>query len=165
MTMIERSLYPRMGMALLALIGLIDSIYLSLSRLKLSGLACPVGGGCETVQNHAWSTIPPESGIAIAYIGVAGYALMFMLSMFALHRDTLGPLPLPAALLTIGMIAVAFGIYLISVQAFVIHAYCFWCVLSGIFGLSFALCAFLDWRAWRAGMSRLQVGALQRSDA
>ncbi len=163
--MLERSLYPRMVAALVALVGLLDSVYLSMSRLKLSNLGCPVGGGCDTVQNHPWSSIPPESGIPIAYIGLVGYALMFLLSMLALHRDYIGSVALPVALLVVGMGAVAMGLYLMSVQVFVINALCFWCVLSGIFGLLFAGAALLDWRSWSSKRTKgLALGTLKHSD-
>ena len=90
---------------------------------------------------------------------------MFILSMVALHRDTIGPIPVPGALLAIGVVAVAFGVYLFSVQAFIIHAYCFWCVLSGLFGISFAALAFLDWRAWRIRQAPVRVSTLQHSES
>lgn len=164
--MAERSPYPRMAAALLALIGLLDSIYLSLSRLNLSDLSCPIGGGCDTVQAHAWSTIPPGTGIPISYIGVGGYFLMFVLSLLALHTDTIGSMSLPPILLAIGVFAVVMGVSLTGVQIFVIEALCFWCVMSAVLGLLFSTAAFLDWRAWRTHHASSSVHRLhhQHSD-
>ncbi|NJP04245.1 MAG: vitamin K epoxide reductase family protein [Chloroflexaceae bacterium] len=156
--MVERSLYPRMVGAVLALISMFNAGYLQLSRMKMSDLVCPVGGGCETVQISPWSTIPPGSGIPISLIGLLGSTLLFVLLLRALQTDSLGPLPLPPTLLLISSIGVCFSLYLTVVQLFVIQAVCFWCALSALLELGMLGAIVLDWRAWRRGRGAIQTG-------
>lgn len=149
----ERSLFPRMGITLLALLGLIDSAYLTLTRFfPAVDLACPLtGGGCETVQMSPWSTLPPGGGIPIAVLGIIGYILLFALGMTALQIERVGRVALPMALLLVASAGFAFAIYLTSIQLFVIGTICFWCMLSALMMVSIWIAALIDWRMWRGG--------------
>jgi uncharacterized membrane protein len=145
-----RSLYPRMVATLVALLGLFDALYLALSRFfPATPLVCPTGGGCAMVQESPWSTFPPGDGVPVAFIGVAGYAVLFVLGMVALQTDRLGRVALPPLLLGISSAGVLFSIYLVALQFFIIQAICFWCTLSALLQLLIWLAAFFDWRAWR----------------
>ncbi len=145
----ERVRYPRMALVLFALFGLFDSVYLSLTRLQSQGLVCPAGGGCDVVQESRWSTLPPGNGLPVAYIGVVGYLVLFILGMIALHTDTIGPFPAPLVLLSLSSVGVCFSIYLVSIQLFAVKAICFWCMLSALFEVSIWVAALVDWFAWR----------------
>lgn len=148
--MLERSLYPRMAAALLALLGIIDSAYLSISRLlPSSALVCVAGDGCQTVQQSIWSLLPPGSGIPVAYIGLGGYTLLFGVSMAALQTDRIGRLALPELLVLLASGGLLFSIYLTIVQIAVIGSLCFWCVLSALTQLGIWIATIIDWRAWR----------------
>lgn len=143
----ERSPYPRMAAALLALLGLLDALYLSIERLTSDGFAfCPTGGGCETVQNSAYSTI---LGVPVAFIGVAGYLALLAVALLALSRDDLAGIPLPTLLLALASIGVLTALYLSYLQLFIIHAICFWCATSALLELGIWAAALLDWRRFR----------------
>lgn len=149
--MSERSLLPRMAAAMLALVGLIDSTYLTIHHYRPSiSLVCPVGGGCETVQTSMWSMFPPGSnGIPVALMGVIGYSVLLLLALLSLQRDRIGPIAVPSALLLVASGGLAFSFYLTFLQLFVIQAICFWCVISALCELGIWTAALINWRAWR----------------
>lgn len=155
----HRSPYPRMVVTFFALLGLFDSIYLSLSRVQSVTMACPIGGGCDIVQASAWSTFPPGTGVPVAFMGVAGYLALFVLGMLSLQRDRVGTLALPLLLLLLSSGGFAFSIYLFSVQLFLIGSLCFWCTLSAIFEAIIWTAALVDWRAWKKSNRVVKVQA------
>lgn len=145
----QRSLVPRMLITLLALIGFLDSLYLSLSRLKPDNpLACPVGGGCETVQSSVWSTLPPGDGVPVAFIGVVGYLVIVVLGMLALQTDMVGTFAVPTVLLVVTSFGLLFSLYLVVLQIVIVKALCFWCMMSAMIELSLWVMALVDWRMW-----------------
>jgi len=119
----------RMGMAALSLVGLFVSIYLALHRLGVIGtLACGVDGGCSTVQSSSYATF---AGVPVPFLGVAGYLVLFVvafrgISAMGTDRRT------SMLLLALSAVAFAFSLYLTALEAFVIHAWCRWCVVSAI---------------------------------
>ncbi|NJN66257.1 MAG: vitamin K epoxide reductase family protein [Chloroflexaceae bacterium] len=148
----NRSLLPRMGIVLLALFGLFDSLYLSLSTLRPEDpMYCPVGGSCTAVQDSPWSRLPPgEGGLPVAFIGVGGYLVLFLLGMIMLQTDMVGGrLSLPPTLLVVSSAGALFSLYLIAIQVFVIHSICFWCALSALFQWSIWGLTLFDWSVWR----------------
>lgn len=146
----DRSFYPRMATALLALLGLLDSAYLTLNRYQERiDLVCPVGGGCETVQMSRWSTFPPGDGVPVALIGLLGYTTLLVLAFIALQYDRIGKLPVPLLLLVLASGGVLFSLYLTVLQFFVIRAICFWCITSALLELGIFGVVLIDWRAWR----------------
>lgn len=145
----ERPLYPHMLIVLLALAGMFDAAYLSLSRLQSRSVACVVGNGCDIVQASVWSTLPPGNGIPVAFIGVAGYLVLAALGMAALQKDRLGPLSIPPVLLAVSSVGVLSSAFLMYIQFFVIGSICFWCTMSAGFQVIIWLAALYDWRTWR----------------
>jgi uncharacterized membrane protein len=117
----EREL--RVLLAVLALIGLLISAYLT--WVHLSGTA-PVciggGGGCEAVQSSRYSKV---MGIPVAVLGLLAYAVLLGT---ALVRDE------KAALLGlfIALVGTLYSAYLTYLELFVIQAICQWCVASAI---------------------------------
>ena len=104
----EHSPYPRMAAALSSLLGLLDAAYLALERVTGGPIACPVGGGCETVQSSAYALL---FGVPVAFIGVAGYALLLVVAVLSLQAYNLGGISLDALLLALASIALLAGIY------------------------------------------------------
>lgn len=119
---------------MLSLLGLIVSSFL-LYEYNLSGpVFCPVGGGCDIVRASAYSHI---LGIPIPVLGIIFYLVMATLAVVHTHE-------LPKKLvrklqLLIGIAGVGFGVYLTFLEAFVIKAVCFWCLLSFIISLAILL--------------------------
>jgi uncharacterized membrane protein len=148
-----------MTMALLAMVGLMDAIYLQLARYQTSSMACPVtGDGCTTVRDSAWSVFPPAflgvPSIPISLLGIAGYVLLLAVPLMALYRDQVAGLSLPLVQVVLGSVGFGVVVYLVSVQAFAVQAYCFWCLLSSLITTAIWLLALYDWRQQRSGDAR-----------
>lgn len=131
----------RMWAALLSLVGLFVSAYLYLYKIgRIGTLACG-SGGCETVQLSPWSRV---LGVEVSLIGVVGYALLLVVALVALQSDSSpGPMRLFAALAAGGVL---FTAYLTSLELFVIHAICRWCVGSAVIIVSLLIVALLERR-------------------
>ncbi len=145
-----RAQLARMAIALLALLGLLDSLYLTLNRYQSRiGLICPVGGGCETVQESIWSTVPPGGGVPVALIGLVGYSVILLLALAGLQRDTIGPVAVAPALLLLASGGMLFSVYLTAIQLWVLRTLCFWCIISALLELGIFAAAIVGWIEWR----------------
>ena len=109
--------------AVVALVGLVDSIYLTVHHLTAEPVPCSIVTGCETVLTSSYAEI---WGIPTAAFGAAAYFAAFALAVlaafgnFAMWR-LFGWLTLAMA---------AFTLWLIYLQAYVIGAFCQFCLLS-----------------------------------
>jgi len=133
----------RQTIALLAVIGLFISLYLSLYKVGLIGTLQCGTGSCELVQTSRWAVI---LGIPVAFYGVAGYAMLLGVALVGLQPRFLtrrGPAVLLAVLSTIGWV---FTLYLTYVELFEIHAICRWCVGSAVIITAIWITALLGWR-------------------
>jgi uncharacterized membrane protein len=144
----EHSPYPRMAAALLSLLGLLDAAYLALERVTGGPIACPVGGGCETVQSSAYALF---FGVPVAFIGVAGYALLLVVAILSLQAYNLSGISLDTLLLALASIALLAGIYFMYLQVAVIGAICFWCAMAALLDLLIWLAALVNWQLSRQG--------------
>jgi len=133
----------RMAIAVLSLVGLFVAFYLTAHAFGWTGpLKCGIGE-CETVQASKWSHLGP---VPVALVGLLGYVALLVLSVVGLQpgrRDSRG----------IGMLLLlgsAFGLlfsgWLTWLEAFVIHAWCQWCVTSAILILLIFLAALPELR-------------------
>ena len=84
---------------------------------------------CDIVNRSEYSTI---AGIPVAAIGVAGYAVLFVLSTFRRSRPESVNLLLAASLAGLG-----FALYLTFIEAYALETWCILCVSS--LGLIFAI--------------------------
>jgi uncharacterized membrane protein len=109
----------RLTIALLAAAGVAIAAYLSYSRATDTALICPTSG-CGKVQQSSYSEL---AGIPVAYLGVAGYALILATT----QGKSMRALTATAALTLAGA---GFALYLLALQLFVIDAVCTWCVTS-----------------------------------
>jgi uncharacterized membrane protein len=118
-----------MGVAGLSLAGLFVSVYLYLYKIgKIGTLACG-SGACETVQ------LSPQSrflGVEVSLIGIGGYATLLVLALLALQPRFAGPAWPSRLLMLLSGGAVLFTGYLTSLELFVIHAICRYCVVSAV---------------------------------
>ncbi|MDE2188303.1 MAG: vitamin K epoxide reductase family protein [Patescibacteria group bacterium] len=110
-------------LAILALIGFCDSAYLSAEHFLGAIPPCTLQG-CETVLSSGYSVI---FGIPIALMGALYYfALLIMYLLYFEARD-IRALNFAMHLSVLGLIC---DIWFVSAQAFVIHAWCQYCLLS-----------------------------------
>jgi uncharacterized membrane protein len=96
--------------------------YLTWAHYGSGLVACPIGGGCETVQESEYAEV---AGIPVALLGLGAYAIV--LGLVAWDTPTAR---LAAA--TIALVGLLFSAYLLVVQAFVIEAFCVWCLANDV---------------------------------
>jgi uncharacterized membrane protein len=108
--------------ALVALTGVAVAGYLTWIHYRGGSALCPVGGGCETVQESDYSAI---AGIPVSLLGLAAYVVVLGLLVWDSPTARLAA----AALALTGLL---FSAYLLLVQAFVIEAFCIWCVVNDV---------------------------------
>jgi uncharacterized membrane protein len=117
-----------MAAALLSLGGFFISLYLWLWKLGVVGqLACGAGGECEVVQNSSYAVI---LGLPVAAYGVFGYLALFAVSLAGLQPRWQNRREPTLLLLALAAAGVAFTAYLTYLEAFVIRAWCRWCLGS-----------------------------------
>ena len=119
----------RMGIALLALLGLLVAGYLALYKFGLLGtIQCTIGG-CEKVQTSQWATF---LGLPVAAWGVGAYAVILVLALLGLQPRWVQSRGVALALFGLALVGVAFSAWLTYLEAAVIHAWCQWCVISAV---------------------------------
>src|SRR5437899_11242689 len=103
----------RQTIAVLAVIGLFISLYLSLYKVGLIGTLQCGTGSCELVQTSRWAVI---LGIPVAFYGVAGYAMLRGVELLRVHPRFLtrrGPAVLLAVLSTIEWVFTRYPTYFV----------------------------------------------------
>lgn len=143
-----RSPLLRMVIAALALVGVFISVYLLLHRLGIVGTLVCGTGGCETVQTSKYATFV---GIPVPALGVVGYGLIFLLALVGSSPGRVDDPWVGTALLVLAALALVFTAYLNALEAFVIHAWCRWCLGSAAIVALIFLLALADFRGWRQG--------------
>lgn len=112
----------RVALAVVALAGLGLAAYLTYIRFSGDELACPVGGSCATVQSSQYSEL---AGIPVPVLGLLGYAGLLLAAALP------GP-PGRALGLFTAVVAFGFSAWLTAVEAFILEAWCAWCVASAV---------------------------------
>lgn len=116
---------------ILAILGFFDSSYLTLTHYKNIAPPCEIAKGCETVLTSQFSTI---AGIPVALVG----AIYFLFLIFVILQSSW----LFKYFKLFAFLGVLASLYFFYTQAFILHAFCQYCLLSeviilGIFILSF----------------------------
>jgi uncharacterized membrane protein len=112
------------GAAMLAsLIGLADSMYLAVQHLAGRSVRCTVTTGCSAVLGSHYATF---AGVPTAAFGAMAYFVAFSFATcaaFGYERARSG-----LALIVVPMLITT--VWLLYLQAFVLHAFCDYCLLS-----------------------------------
>jgi uncharacterized membrane protein len=122
--------YPLM--ALVSLVGLFDSLYLTVHHFRGDQLQCTVTGGCEEVLTSAYATVGP---VPLAALGAAAYFAVFCLALLVCF----GYARLRTHLLGLVVLMSLMTGYLLYVQAFVLKHFCQYCLLSAAVTISLLL--------------------------
>lgn len=119
--------------AVVSLVGLADAIYLAVEHVAGRSVKCTIVSGCSEVLSSQYAAV---SGIPLAFVGAVAYFVVFSLG-------TLGAFGYKGAarLLTfvVGLMFIT-SLWLIYLQAFVIKAFCQFCLLSAL--VTFVLTGF-----------------------
>src|SRR5205823_11802065 len=79
--------------AILAFIGMVDALYLSIKR-NAGPIPCHVTRGCTNVLTSKYSEI---AGIPLSWVGLAFYVTIFSLAVFKILEDPEHPITKPLA--------------------------------------------------------------------
>lgn len=140
-------LSPRLLIPALAVVGILDSLYLSYVKIAHAKPFCAGLGDCDTVNSSPYSVF---LGVPIAYLGVLMYATLFVLSYWGPRLPE--PLATYAPLLVMAMAfgGVLYSAYLTYLELYVIEAICIYCVISAVvITLIFLSSLWLYWRDQR----------------
>ncbi len=135
----RRSLLWDGAVALVALVGLIDSGYLTTEHLagRIGNVPCMVTTDCNAVLMSSYATLPGD--IPLAALGALAYFAAFSLAtLAAFGYDSARSLLLPLVLTMF-----AASLWLIYVQAFVLEAFCSYCLLSAAVSTTLTLLVLL----------------------
>jgi uncharacterized membrane protein len=131
--------------AIVAVIGLADSGYLTVKHLRGDYVRCD--SDCSAVLGSKYADINgvPIAGIgAVAYFAVLTAAVLAALG-YAKARHVVALLAIPMALISL---------WLIYLQAFIIHSFCKYCLLSAAACITLAVLVLTEWLL----RDRAQVG-------
>ena len=127
----------------LSLLGLFDALYLLwVYTLPSRPMVC-LGSGCDTVRASSYAH---PFGVPMPALGVASYVV---LALLILAEDLVEARLARACQVAVAGISGAgflFSIYLTSLEAFVIHAWCAWCVTSALVVTSIFVLSLFDLR-------------------
>src|SRR5205085_5030677 len=105
------------AIALLAFIGMVDALYLSIKR-NAGPIPCHITRGCTDVLTSKYSEV---AGIPLSWIGLAFYLAILSLAVFKIFEDPDQPLTRPLALIFYltgaGLVVSAL---LVGIQAFIL---------------------------------------------
>ncbi len=123
--------------AAVALIGLADSIYLTIHHYTGEKVPCSVVEGCEQVLTSSYAEV---AGYPLAAFGAIAYFVAFSLAILAAFGNRLmwTVFTVQVFLMTI------FTIWLFYLQASVIGAFCQFCLLSAATTLSLFFIALIS---------------------
>jgi uncharacterized membrane protein len=129
--------WPYLIAALVSLIGLGDAIYLTVQHITGASLRCTIISGCSEVLSSPYAQVGP---VPLAAVGAAAYFVVFSLAILAAFGY-----PLVKLLLKI-LLALMFlmTLWLLYLQAFVIHHFCQYCLLSAAVTTVLTLIVFLS---------------------
>lgn len=118
--------------AMIALFGLADGIYLTVEHVTGRTAQCIASSGCQDVLSSKYAAMGP---VPLAAVGALAYFTAFSLALLA----AFGYAKCRAlfALLVGGMFAIT--LWLLYLQAYVLHAFCDYCLFSA--GVTTALTA------------------------
>lgn len=130
--------YAPHAFLVLGALGFLDASYLSILHYNGIGAQCFLVEGCDQVLGSPYATI---AGIPTALFGVLYYAAIFILAFLYFENRSTRLLSFVAYGTAVGFL-VSLG--LLYLQAFVLHAFCFYCLVSALIStLLFSLGTFV----------------------
>ena len=109
--------------AVVSLLGLGDALYLTVEHVTGQSVRCTIVAGCSEVLSSQYAVV---AGVPLAMIGAAAYFAVFSLATLAAFRYRAAARLLAPLVLLMFLVS----LWLIYLQAFVIHAFCQFCLFS-----------------------------------
>ncbi len=114
------------GITLVGFTGFLDSVYLTAKRFVGGPIPCFVFTGCDTVAQSPYALL---FGVPLSVIGMFYYLSVILLVVFYFGTKQQIAMKVFSLLSVVGFLA---SVYFIYLQAFVIKAFCFYCILSAV---------------------------------
>jgi uncharacterized membrane protein len=111
--------------AIVALVGLADATYLTVKHFTDGIVPCSIIAGCETVLTSRYAEF---GGIPLAAFGAAAYFVAFALALLAAFGNRVTWTLFGVQVIFMSL----FTLWLLYLQAYVIGAFCQFCLLSAI---------------------------------
>lgn len=132
-----------MIIAALALVGAFIAAYLTLYKVGAIGeLTCSIGS-CSTVQSSKWARF---LGLPVAAWGLGFYLSVFAVAIAGLQDRFIDSRPISLFLVASSGVGTLFSLWLTYLEAFVIRAWCQWCVVSALIVVGIFIASVLDLR-------------------
>jgi uncharacterized membrane protein len=112
----------------LAIIGLVDTIYLSYVKIAHAEVFCGTSRACDTVNTSQYSMI---GGIPIAYLGLAAYLVILLLLLMEPRGDFWRQYS-PVIVFGMTLAGTLYSFYLTYVEIAVLRAICPYCVVNAV---------------------------------
>lgn len=125
-----KTLYRTLTIQIAALVGLVDALYLFAHRISGEPLSCGASGGCNIVAASPHSVL---FGIPLSLLGVIfyfGIIVLLFVRTHALRTYLEKVIPYHTALKIYATAGLLSSVYFTYLQAFVINAWCRYCLLS-----------------------------------
>lgn len=124
-----------------ALAGL--GVALTIHDTKRSGkqLVCPTGSDCNAVVNSRYSKF---FGISLEYWGMGYFTLISLAYLALIFMPELFTPGIMFALVVLSLCAGLFSVYLLFVQAFLLHQWCIWCILTAMLSMMIAVTSLIS---------------------
>ena len=131
----------RVALLLLSLLGIGISVYLV--YIHYTGLqpACVPGMECETVLTSKYAQM---WGIPVSLMGMLLYTGLFVSSLWLIIKRTQHKGLAAIGHYTLSLSGTIFSLYLLYLEAFVIHDYCTWCLASLAVMLITLICSLVN---------------------
>ena len=121
---------------IIAILGLVDSGYLTIKHLQGAYIRC--GDECSAVLGSVYAD--GIAGVPLAGFGAIAYLTVIVAAIFAARGSTIGRRILGVMA---GIMAFV-SLWLIYLQAFVIHAFCKFCLASAAASFTLAILVLIE---------------------
>src|SRR5262249_47071050 len=113
--------------ALFSFIGMIDALYLSMKR-NAGPIPCHITHGCTDVLTSKYSAV---LGVPLSWLGLAFYLTIFSMAVLKVFEDESNPVEFPLKVVFyLSGLALIISAMLVGIQAFILKAFCEYCLLS-----------------------------------
>ena len=114
------------GFVVFSLIGFLDAAYLAIQHYNNGILPCYFFTGCDKVITSSYAVI---AGIPVSLLGAIYYLAVLIVTVLYLDSGIKKVLRVLLNLPIVGFLAT---LWFLSLQLFVIKAFCFYCIISAV---------------------------------
>lgn len=115
-----------------SLLGLMNASYITWNEFNQVIPPCRPPFSCEEVLSSSWSHIGPVPLPVVGMIFYLMFLIMATLQLFEVKEYRLGKyhVQLELVLVTMGVTGLLFSLYLVTIMAVVLQAWCMYCLIS-----------------------------------